>query len=307
MKADPEERGRAPHARAHARRIPPLRRRRRRSSTRPRRSARPPQRVSGRARRCFMATGRYDEAREAHAADRGRQPATAMVTTAVLAGAHAEARGSRSALFERARTVDRRRLPVPGRLDGLPARARCSKRAGKEKQARAYYLEALEAIPVYVHAAVHAASTDTPERAIERLEALRTVTTDPDVLAALADAHKRAKHDAEAKKATDAARARYAELLAKHPEAYRRSRRALLPRLGQRPEEGPRPRREEREGPPHRGGDRSLDGRGRGRAAQGSDLRVGNRDEAAAPTPPSRGSASPQPRPATARRRRRRK
>jgi hypothetical protein len=92
---------------------------------------------------------------------------------------------------------------------------------GKETAARAYYIEALQAIPVYVHAAVHLATTDPPDRALARLEPLRSLTTDPDVLAALADAHRRAKHDAEAKKLTDEARARYDELVAKHPEAYR--------------------------------------------------------------------------------------
>lgn len=92
---------------------------------------------------------------------------------------------------------------------------------GKETAARAYYIEALQAIPVYVHAAVHLATTDPPDRAIARLEPLRTLTTDPDLLVALADAHRRAKHDAEAKKLTDQARARYDELVAKHPEAYR--------------------------------------------------------------------------------------
>ena len=122
-------------------------------------------------------------------------------------------------LFETARekTVDVSPFPVAW-MDfqrGMLLEAR-----GKEMQARPYYAEACDAIPVYVHAAVHLAATDLPERAITRLEELRKVSTDPDILAALADAHKRAKHDAEAKAATDAARARYEELVAKHPEAY---------------------------------------------------------------------------------------
>lgn len=166
----------------------------------------------------LMAQGRYDDAQKLFPAVGANATPTAMVMGAVLAGRMQKPDESER-LFERARTaiVDVSPFPVAWmdfqRGSLLEAR-------GMEKQARGYYLEALEAIPVYVHAAVHAATTDTPERAIERLEALRTVTTDPELLSALGDAHKRAKHDAEAKKATDAAHARYTELLAKHPEAY---------------------------------------------------------------------------------------
>jgi hypothetical protein len=92
---------------------------------------------------------------------------------------------------------------------------------GKDKEARAYYLEAFEIIPVYAHAAVHLAATDAPQEAIARLEPLRKTSSDPDVLAALADAYQRAKNEADAKRVTDLARARYDELVKKYPEAYR--------------------------------------------------------------------------------------
>ena len=165
------------------------------------------------------ATGKYDEAQKLMTPIDDRSKATAMVTAAVLA-AHMQKPDESERLFEKARVsfVDVSPFPIAW-MDFQ--RGMLLEAAGKEKEARTYYLEALEAIPVYTHAVVHASITDTPEKAIERLEAQKAVTTDPDVLAALADAHKRAKHDAEAKKATDAARARYDELLAKHPEAYR--------------------------------------------------------------------------------------
>lgn len=166
----------------------------------------------------LMATGRYDEAQKLLPALADDSAPTAIITHAVLA-AHMQKPDEAEKLFERGRNaiVDVSPFPVAW-MDFQ--RAMLLEAAGKEKEARGYYLEALEAIPVYTHAAVHASVTDAPDRAIERLEAIRKVSTDPDVLAALADAHKRAKHDAEAKKATDAARARYEELLAKHPEAY---------------------------------------------------------------------------------------
>jgi tetratricopeptide (TPR) repeat protein len=178
----------------------------------------PPQSIAGARVALLEATGKYDEAQKLMAPIDERSGATAMVTSAVLAS-HMQKTDEGERLFEKARTsfVDVSPFPVAW-MDFQ--RGMLLEAAGKEKEARSYYLEALEAIPVYTHAAVHASITDPPDRAIARLEALKDVSTDPDVLAALADAHKRAKHDADAKKATGAARARYDELLAKHPEAY---------------------------------------------------------------------------------------
>jgi tetratricopeptide (TPR) repeat protein len=176
-----------------------------------------PVRVADARASMLIAQGRYDEAQKLFSG-LGESSPFALIKSAILAGRMQKADESER-LFERARTsiVDVSPFLVAWmdfeRGSLLEAR-------GMEKQARAYYLEALEAIPVYVHAAVHASTTDTPEEAIARLEALRAVTTDAELLSALADAHKRAKHDAEAKKAADAAGARYGELLAKHPEAY---------------------------------------------------------------------------------------
>ena len=179
----------------------------------------PAQQVSGTRVGLLMATGRYDDALKLMAPIEEGSAATAMVTTAVLR-AHMQKPAEAEALFDRARVsfVDVSPFPVAW-MDFQ--RGTLLEAAGKEKEARAYYLEALETIPTYTHAAVHAAITDAPERAIERLEALRSISTDPDVVAALADAQKRAKRDDAAKKSAEAARTRYEELVAKHPEAYR--------------------------------------------------------------------------------------
>jgi tetratricopeptide (TPR) repeat protein len=99
-------------------------------------------------------------------------------------------------------------------------RARWLEAQGKNDEAREWYGEAVDAIPVYAHAAVHLALGDPPEKAIARLEPITKTSDDPDVLAALADAHARAKHDADAKKLTEQARARYEELVKRHPEAF---------------------------------------------------------------------------------------
>ncbi len=178
----------------------------------------PPESVIGARVSLLMARGNYDEAGKVLAPLGDSRSPTPIMTSAVLAG-RMQKHDESERLFERARAafIDVSPFPVAWMYfqHGSLLEAR-----GMEKEARAYYLEALEAIPVYVHAAVHVATTDPPERAVERLEALRSVTTDPELLAALADAHRRAKHEPEAKKATEAARARYEELLTKHPEAY---------------------------------------------------------------------------------------
>lgn len=179
----------------------------------------PPDRVKGSRVSILMARGRYDEAEKLLAPLDDHSLPTAMVTTAILDG-RMQKNDEAERLFEKARSslVDVSPFPVAW-MDFQ--RGMFLESQGKETAARAYYIEALQAIPVYVHAAVHLSLTDPPERAIARLEALRTETTDPDLLAALADAHRRAKHEPEAKKLTEQARARYDELVAKHPEAYR--------------------------------------------------------------------------------------
>lgn len=168
----------------------------------------------------LLTLGRYDEAEKLmKPIDAETHSAIALTVAAVLAG-HMQKIDESDRLFERARQslVDVSPFPVAW-MDfqrGLMLEAR-----GKEAQARLYYAEAAEAIPDYVHAGVHLAATDKPEDAIKRLEALRKVSTDPDILAGLADAYKKTKKDAQAKELVDKAKETYEQLLAKHPEAYR--------------------------------------------------------------------------------------
>lgn len=181
-------------------------------------------RLAGTRAGAFIALGRYDEAEKLmppveQVNPQHQQAPLALTSAAALAGRMQKVDESEK-LFKRAREslIDVAPFP-PAWMDfehGLLLESR-----GKESEARLYYLEALVLIPVYVHAAVHAATGDTPEQAITRLEELRKVSTDPDVLGALADAYKKAKKEKEAKEIGDLAKARYAELVSKHPEAYR--------------------------------------------------------------------------------------
>lgn len=178
----------------------------------------PAERVAAARANVFLATGRYDAADElippAVATSRPAQ----LVSRAVLLG-RMQKNDEAERLFDRARTaiVDVSPFPVAW-MDFQ--RATLLEADGKTVQARAYFAEATEAIPAYVHASVHLAKADAPDVAIRRLEALRTAGTDADVLAALADAYRAANRDADAQRMAGEARARYDELVAKHPEAY---------------------------------------------------------------------------------------
>lgn len=163
-----------------------------------------------------MARGHYDEAAKSIKSDVTDTSDIAMA--GVLAGLrqkHADAQR----LFDKARVSFADVSPFPIAWMAFE-RARWLDAQGKSEQAREWYGEALEVIPVYVHAAVHLANGDPPEQAIARLEPLTKTSDDPEVLAALADAHLRAKHDADAKKYAGLARARYDELVKRHPEAF---------------------------------------------------------------------------------------
>lgn len=178
-----------------------------------------PVRIASTRASVLLATGRYDEADKIIPPVTEKTRPIALVTRAVLA-AHMQRADESERLFDLARTrlVDVSPFPVAW-MDFQ--RARALEMRGLEKEARHYYAEAVDVIPVYAHAAVHLAPTDPPTDAITRLEALRKTSTDPDVIAALAEAHKRAGHTEETKTVTTEAQARYDALVAKHPEAYR--------------------------------------------------------------------------------------
>lgn len=163
-----------------------------------------------------MARGQYDEAAKLLRADGADASDIAM--TAVLAGLRQKHSDAQS-LFDRARASFADVSPFPIAWMAFE-RARWLEAQGKNEQAREWYGEAIDAIPVYTHAAVHLAIGDPPDQAIARLEPLTKTSDDAEVLAALADAHQRAKHDADAKKWAERARARYDELMKRHPEAF---------------------------------------------------------------------------------------
>lgn len=173
--------------------------------------------VSARAA-VLIATGRYDEADALLPPVGPRSRPAQLVTRAVLLG-HMQRPEEAERLFERARKeiVDVSPFPVAW-MDFQ--RATLLEARNETTQARSYFAEAAQVIPVYTHAGVHLAATDAPAAAVARLEALRKASADPDVLAALADAYRRDQKDDEAKRTASEARARYEALVAKHPEAY---------------------------------------------------------------------------------------
>jgi tetratricopeptide (TPR) repeat protein len=166
----------------------------------------------------LIATGRYDEA-DALLPQAGPNSRPAdLVTRAVLLG-HMQRLDDAEHLFARARaeTVDVSPFPVAW-MDFQRATLLAS--AGRTTDARRYFREAAQVIPVYVHAGVHLAPTDAPTDARVRLEALRKTSSDPEILAALASAYRSEHNDEDASRVAGEARARYDELVASHPEAY---------------------------------------------------------------------------------------
>lgn len=175
-----------------------------------------PDKLAGARGSIAMARGQYDEAAKYIRDD--AWDASDIAMAAVLAGLR-QKHDDAQQLFDKARSTYRDVSPFPIAWMAFE-RARWLEARGKTDDARVWYEEALDAIPVHAHAAVHLALTDAPDKAIARLEPLTKTSDDPDVLAALADAHRRAQHDADAKKWSDQARARYEELLARYPEAF---------------------------------------------------------------------------------------
>jgi tetratricopeptide (TPR) repeat protein len=175
-----------------------------------------PEALAGARGAIAMARGRYDEAAKYVPAD--APDASDVAMAAVLAGLRQKHEDAQR-LFDKARTNYGDVSPFPIAWMAFE-RARWLEAQGKAEQAREWYGEALEVIPVYAHAAVHLALGDPPDQAIARLEPLTKTSDDPEVTAALADAHLRAKHEDDAKKLSSLARARYEELLKRHPEAF---------------------------------------------------------------------------------------
>jgi tetratricopeptide (TPR) repeat protein len=168
----------------------------------------------------FIAQGRYDEA-DALGALRwgsGGLDPSELATAAVLAGERG--RGTESQrLFDQARVSYRDVSPFTFAWIDFQ-QASLLERRGDRAGAKRYFAEAQEMLPTFAHACVHLAAFETPDRARSLLEPLLGHSDDPEVDAAYGDAMRRLGRDDEAKPFIDRARARYDELVAKHPEAF---------------------------------------------------------------------------------------
>lgn len=97
-------------------------------------------------------------------------------------------------------------------------------RAGDTAEAMRYYRRVLQRIPRHVQAAAHLAALEAREghrdRAISLLEPIVPRTDDPETAGQLSVLLRAVGRTAEADRLRDAAAARYAELLTRHPEAF---------------------------------------------------------------------------------------
>jgi tetratricopeptide (TPR) repeat protein len=91
---------------------------------------------------------------------------------------------------------------------------------GNVARAKAFYEAAYERLPAYAHAASHLAALESPSRAVEILTPIVATADDPEFELVMARALVKLG-DASAKSHFDRVAARYDELVAKHPEAYR--------------------------------------------------------------------------------------
>jgi tetratricopeptide (TPR) repeat protein len=173
--------------------------------------------ASGRAS-LLLALGREDEA----ARLAGRPGMGADVGAYVMAAGIASRRGrteASDALFEAARTGYRDVSPFTVAWVDFE-RARALEARADRASARAYLSEAVTVLPCYAHAAVHLAALEAAQDALRHLAALDGTSDDPDVLAAEADALRRAGRGPEAEAKASQARARFEEVVAALPRAY---------------------------------------------------------------------------------------
>lgn len=163
-----------------------------------------------------IARGEYDRAAELLGPADG-----ATIDLLPILGALAQHRGNAldgDALFEKARTTYRDVSPFFVAWMDFE-RARALERSGDGKRAKLYFREAVTLLPPYTHAASHLAALEAPEVALEVLAPF-AASTEPGVLAARADAQRRAGKASEAEATTEAAKARFVVLLKTHPKAY---------------------------------------------------------------------------------------
>ena len=176
------------------------------------------ERVAQRRAELALAVGRYDDAdAQTHDAGAGREGARELTFRAVLA-AHMQRMDASERLFALAR--ERFDDVSPFLLAWMDVeRAQVYELTNRGELARLYYAEACEVLPAYVHATVHLAAMEGPERALERLRALPS-QEDPEVLGALAAAQARGGDAEGAGHTAELARARYKQALEAFPEAF---------------------------------------------------------------------------------------
>lgn len=165
-----------------------------------------------------LAKGQYDEALALQLPEIETRSSTDIATAAVIA-ARMQKPDEAERLFELARQRFSNVAPFPLAWMDFQ-RATVLEANGKDVAAREYYAEACEVLPPYAHAAVHLAAAEPADKAITRLEALRATSDDADVIAALAEAHRRAGHADDTKRLVEEAKARYDVLVSRHPEAF---------------------------------------------------------------------------------------
>lgn len=98
--------------------------------------------------------------------------------------------------------------------------ARALAAAGDRAHARPYLAEAATILPTYAQAVAHLAAMEPPEQALAQLAMVEKTSDDPELIAAEADALRRAGRRDDAKATATRAAARYAEVLARLPKAY---------------------------------------------------------------------------------------
>lgn len=157
------------------------------------------------------------KAREIHA------DVTTLGTEAALIGQLGRTEEA-SALFRRAALEYRGVSPFPIawvlQQEGL-----LWERAGDTARARAFFAAALDRLPAYAHAASHLAAIDPPDRAAALLAPLLdgsrgVASDDPEIELVLASRLRAAGDAAGADARVAHVRARYAELMERHPEAF---------------------------------------------------------------------------------------
>jgi tetratricopeptide (TPR) repeat protein len=93
-------------------------------------------------------------------------------------------------------------------------------RAGRAPRAKAFYAAARDRLPIYAHAASHLAQLEPPARAIELLTPIVAASDDPEFELGLSQRLRDKGDIAGAEARLAHVRARYDELVAKHPEAF---------------------------------------------------------------------------------------